>query len=46
LLPLEGFEPLEIAALWQGAPTPLVAAFLEEARAYVRKTWPEWEWAG
>ena len=41
VLALEGFEPLEIVALWLGEPAPLVRIFLEEARAYVRKAWPE-----
>ena len=41
ILPLEGFAPLEIAALWTGTPGPLVVAWLEEARAYVCQTWPE-----
>ena len=40
VLPLDGFEPLEIVALWVGEPAPLVRSFLAEARAYVRKVWP------
>lgn len=31
-LPLPGFAPLIIGALWRGKPTPLVEAFLAEAR--------------
>jgi DNA-binding transcriptional LysR family regulator len=42
ILPLEGFEPLEIAALWRGELTPLIRAVLEEGQRYVRETWPEW----
>ena len=33
LLPLPGFAPLVIAALWQGNPPPLAATFLELVRA-------------
>lgn len=34
-LPLEGFEPVEIAVLWQGEPSPLARAFIDamETRA-------------
>lgn len=31
-LPLEGFEPVEVGALWRGKPTPLISGFLEEMR--------------
>jgi DNA-binding transcriptional LysR family regulator len=40
VLPLDGFAPLEIAAMWIGEPTLLGRRFIEEAGAYVRKTWP------
>jgi DNA-binding transcriptional LysR family regulator len=40
VLPLEGFEPLELTALWRGKPSPLVRTALEEIQAYVRETWP------
>ena len=33
LLPLPGFKPLVIAALWQGKLPPLPAAFLELVKA-------------
>ena len=39
-LPLEGFEPIEIAALWTGDPSPLVEVVLDEARRYVAQHWP------
>ena len=42
VLPLEGFEPLEIAAMWSGEPSPLIRAVLEEAQRYVTQHWPEW----
>lgn len=34
-LPLDGFEPVQIAALWQGEATPLIQAVLDEAQRYV-----------
>ena len=40
VLPLEGFAPIEIAALWCGEPPPLVQVVLAEARRFVAKTWP------
>jgi DNA-binding transcriptional LysR family regulator len=40
-VPLPGFAPVEVAALWRGEPTPVVAAFLEEATRLVRETWPD-----
>jgi DNA-binding transcriptional LysR family regulator len=42
VLPLDGFEPVEIAALWNGEPTPLIRTLLEEARRYVAQLWPDW----
>jgi DNA-binding transcriptional LysR family regulator len=43
ILPLEGFDPVEVAALWHGEPTPLIRAVLEEGQRYVRQLWPEWQ---
>ena len=40
VLPLDGFEPVEIAALWSGEPTPRIRALLEEAQQYVAQQWP------
>jgi DNA-binding transcriptional LysR family regulator len=42
VLPLEDFEELEIAALWQGEPAPLIRAVLVEMRRYVAQQWPDW----
>ena len=42
VLPLEGFEAMEIAALWQGEPAPLIRAVLVEMRRYVAQQWPDW----
>lgn len=41
VLPLEGFEPVELVALWHGAPTPLIRAVLTEIQRYIREAWPE-----
>ena len=43
ILPLEGFEPIEMAALWHGQPTPLIRAVLEEGQRYIRQAWPQWQ---
>jgi DNA-binding transcriptional LysR family regulator len=43
ILPLEGFDPVEVAALWHGEPTPLIRAVLEEGQRYVRQLWPQWQ---
>jgi DNA-binding transcriptional LysR family regulator len=37
---LEGFEPVEIAALWSGELSPLVQVVLDEARRFVAQHWP------
>jgi hypothetical protein len=42
VLPLDGFEPVEVVALWSGEPTPRVRALLEEAQRYVAQQWPDW----
>ncbi len=41
VLPLAGFMPVELVALWHGEPTPLLRAVLEEIQRYVRESWPE-----
>jgi DNA-binding transcriptional LysR family regulator len=43
ILPLDGFEPLEVAALWHGEPTALVRTVVEEARRYVAQSWSQWQ---
>jgi DNA-binding transcriptional LysR family regulator len=40
-VPLPGFAPLDIAAVWRDEPSPLVAAFLGEAAREVAELWPE-----
>lgn len=42
VVPLEGFDMLEIAALWRGETTPLLQAFLEASLRYTREMWPQW----
>jgi len=42
VLPLDGFEPVEVVALWNGDLTPLLRAVLEEAQRYVSRQWPDW----
>jgi len=42
VLPLDDFDPVEIVALWNGEPTPLVRALLTEAQRYVTQHWPGW----
>ncbi len=43
-LPLEGFDPVEVAIMWQGEATPLIRLVLEEARRYACELWPDWVW--
>lgn len=40
ILPLEGFAPIELAALWTGEPSPLLRSLLAEAQRYIRESWP------
>ncbi len=42
VLPLDGFEPVEVAALWNGEPPPLLRTILVEMQGYVAKQWPQW----
>lgn len=42
VLPLQGFEPVVVAALWNGTPTPLLRTVLAEAQRYVTQQWPHW----
>jgi DNA-binding transcriptional LysR family regulator len=45
VLPLEGFAPIELAALWHGKPTPLLRSVLSEMQRYITESWPEAELA-
>lgn len=39
VLPLDGFEPLELGVLWRGEPSPLLRLTLQEIQKYVGETW-------
>jgi DNA-binding transcriptional LysR family regulator len=41
VLPLEGFDPIEMVALWSGEVSPLIRVVLEESQRFVTKHWPE-----
>lgn len=40
VLPLIGFDPVEVIAIWRSEPGPVVRAVIEEVQRYARKTWP------
>ena len=42
LIPLPGFSPLTMGALWRGPASETVQAVIEGVRAYPRSTWPDW----
>lgn len=39
VLPLEGFDPIELGIFWRGEPAPLLRLALQHIQAYVRETW-------
>ncbi|MDO8540360.1 MAG: LysR family transcriptional regulator [Opitutaceae bacterium] len=41
VLPLEGFDPVEIVAIWRGEPTPMIRAIVNESRRYAHEKFPE-----
>ena len=41
VLPLTGFTPVTMGALWRGEPTVLAKAAIDGVRAYARATWPD-----
>ncbi len=41
VIPLDGFEPIELGVLWRGEPSPLIRLALQHIQTYVRETWPE-----
>ena len=41
-LPLPGFTPMTIGAIWRGEPTLLVQALIEVVQGYAMETWPQW----
>jgi DNA-binding transcriptional LysR family regulator len=42
VLPLEGFEPMTMGALWRGEPSPLIRTTLEAIRVYSQETFAAW----
>ena len=42
VLPLAGFDPMTVGAVWRGEPSPLVRSLIEVVQGYARETWPEW----
>ena len=42
VLPLEGFEPMTMGALWRGEPAPLIRTILEQVWQYSRETFSTW----
>jgi DNA-binding transcriptional LysR family regulator len=43
VLPVEGFEPISVGAVWRSEPSPLVRAAIEEVQIYAHEIWPEWQ---
>lgn len=41
-LPLPGFSPLTMGALWRGQPSEIVQTVIEEVRRHAQATWPDW----
>lgn len=42
VIPLPGFSPLTMGALWRGQPSETVQAVIDGVRAYAKATWPDW----
>ncbi|MFZ5495729.1 MAG: LysR family transcriptional regulator [Verrucomicrobiota bacterium] len=42
VIPLPGFSPLTMGALWRGQASETVRAVIDGVRAYARATWPDW----
>ncbi len=42
VLPLKGFEPMSMGAVWRGEPTDLVRAAIKEVCRYSHQTFPDW----
>ena len=41
ILTLDGFAPIELAALWHGKASPLLRSVLSEMQRYIAESWPE-----
>jgi len=42
VLPLEGFDPVELIALWRDEATPMLRTLIAECRSYGRENWPQY----
>ena len=42
VLPLPGFLPMTIGAIWRGEPTLPVQALIDVMQGYAQETWPQW----
>jgi DNA-binding transcriptional LysR family regulator len=42
VLPLEGFDPIEIRIMWRGEITSEIRTVIEESTRYVKQHWPAW----
>ncbi|MBI5770991.1 MAG: LysR family transcriptional regulator [Verrucomicrobia bacterium] len=43
VLPLPGFTPMTIGAIWRGEPSLLVQALVDVVQGYAEETWPAWK---
>ena len=46
VVPLPGFSPLTMGALWRGQASETVQAVIEGVRTYAKTKWPDWVCAG
>ena len=42
VLPLDGFEPMMMAAMWRGEPSALLCEVVEGVLRYAHETFPDW----
>lgn len=42
ILPLEGFAPVTMGAIWRGDASELVQSAIDDVKAYARARWPDW----
>ncbi len=42
VLPLDGFEAVQLMAIWRGEPSAMLRTLIEESRKYGRKNWPQY----
>ncbi|MDO8542586.1 MAG: LysR family transcriptional regulator [Opitutaceae bacterium] len=39
-IPLEGFDAMEMVAMWHGKPSPVIRSLLEEIQRFIATAWP------